>query len=267
MGLDFSALIHSRGPTDRLAVSIAHLEAGGSYDELQQVIELGRRRGFAFADRAGSAPTWRKLDDWEQVLPGRPVLPDPEVAFDLSSDFSLTFGADASWVYHSLRWLFFLTDEEWQRVMLDAIRRFCQLFEACDCIVTNDGHPSVLAVRGGAGFAEALEIAARQDEGEVGSLAELYREVESDTELALRPVPAEACELLGTKAVECLEGELVMWPRTRLLPEGWSRPTVWESKGYWRNRCLGPAPGSATMGPARGGHSGGTNALGGGPVR
>jgi hypothetical protein len=263
MGLDFSALIHYSGPTDCVADSITHLESGGTYPELQQVIEIGRRHGFAFADHAGRDAAWRRLDDWEQALPGRPVLPDRGVALDLSAGFSLTSGTDVIWVYHPLRWFFFVTDREWQCVMLGALRRFCQLFGARDCVVTNDCHPSVSAVRGGAGFAEALEIAARQDEGEVGSLAELYREVESDTELALRPVPAEACELLGTKAVECLEGELVMWPRTRPLPEGWSRPTVWESKGYWRYRRLEPAPGRATADPARG-DCGGTNALRGG---
>jgi hypothetical protein len=95
MGLDFSALIHYRGPTDSLAGSIAHLEAGGSDHELQQVIELGRRRGFAFADCAGRSAAWRRLDDWERALPGRPVLPDLGVALDLSSGFSLTFGPDA----------------------------------------------------------------------------------------------------------------------------------------------------------------------------
>jgi hypothetical protein len=167
---------------------------------------------------------------------------------------------------YQLRWCFFITDNEWQRVMLGALRRFWELFGACDCVVTNDYHPSVSAFRGGAGFAEALGIAASQDEGEVGSLAGLYREVESDTELALRPVPAEACELLGTKAVECLEGELVMWPRTKPLPDGWSRPTVWESKGSGRYRCLESAIGHATADPARGGDSGGTNAPRGGAV-
>ena len=179
--------------------------------------------------RTPNKPTrWRPLSDYRQRLPQRPSLPSLEACLDLQSAFSLTFGRDTVWVYHPLRWRFFVTEPEWQRVMLAAVKHFCEVFKAFDCVVTNDCHPAVGAFRNDASLAEALEAASQQGEGEVASLSELYQEDESDSDVALKPVRGAAAELL--------EGQFVRWPRGRPLPAGWSRPKVWDSKGFWRYR-------------------------------
>ena len=82
----------------------------------------------------------------------------------------------------------------------------------------------------GDGFLSALEAASSQGNGEVASLAELYREVEGESDIALKPV-----------SNPIVEGELVLWPRSKPLPDGWLRPTVWESTGLWRFRWKEPA--------------------------
>ncbi len=114
MGRDFSALIHYPGPTDDLAEAITRLEAGGNSPGLHEVVECGRRLGFAFTNDVGHEAVWRRLDDWERTLPLRPVLPSLQAALELPSGFSLTFGADTVWVSHLLRWIFFVTEGEWQ---------------------------------------------------------------------------------------------------------------------------------------------------------
>jgi hypothetical protein len=226
MGLDFTALIRYGGPSGDVLPAIADLECGAEEAALAEVVACGLRNDFAFAKYAPPEASWRPLADCHQRLLRRPTLPTLEACLDLPSDFSLTFGRDTVWVYHTLRWLFFVTEAEWQRVMLAAVKRFCELLGASDCIITNDCHPAVLAFRDGAGFAEALEVASRQGEGEVASLGELYWKVEDDSELALKPVRGPAAEYL--------EGQIVLWPRGKPLPEGWSRPAVWDSKGFWR---------------------------------
>src|SRR5262245_27067359 len=98
------------------------------------------------------------------------------------------FGRDAVWVYHTLRWMIFLTEAEWQRGMLAAVKQCCGLFGASECIVTNDCHPAVTAFCRGVTFAEALDTASQQGEGEVASLGDLYREIEDESDVALKPV-------------------------------------------------------------------------------
>src|SRR5262249_3205191 len=231
MGLDFTALIHYGGPSGYGLQGIARLERGEENTAFAEVIAFGLRNDFAFAKHVGQDAFWRSLVDYEQRLPRRPALPSLEACLDLPSDFSVTFGHDAVWLYHTLRWLFFITETEWQKVMLAAVKRFCELLGASDCVVTNDCHPAVSEFRRGASFDEALRIASQRGEGEVASLSELYRETESDSDMALKPVR-------GPRA-KYLEGQLVLWPRDKPLPKGWSRPTVWDSKGFWRYHWQG----------------------------
>ncbi len=228
MGLDFSALIRYGGPSREILPGVARLERGEEDAPFRQVVAVGLHRGFAFAELADRKATWRPWSDIEQVIPQRPDLPSLDTFLDLPSDFSLTFGHDAVWVYHTLRWIYFVTEAEWQLVMLAAVGRFRELLGADDCIITNDCHPAISAFRGGASFAAALEVASREGEGEVSSLGDLYREVESESDVALKPGSGPAAQYL--------EGQLVLWPQDKPLPEGWARPTVWESQGFWRFR-------------------------------
>jgi len=226
MGLDFTALIRYGGTSGNALEAIANLGRGEEEPAFAEVVACGSRNDAAFARYADPQPRWRLLTDWKQMLAQRPPLPSLETCLHLPSDLSLTFGQDAVRVYHTLRWLIFLTDSEWQRVMLGAIKRFCELLEACDCILTNDCHPAVSSFSGGGSFTEALEAAVRGDEGEVASLSELYREVKDDSDLAVRPVRGFGAEQL--------EGQIVRWPRSKPLPKDWSRATSWDSKGFWR---------------------------------
>ena len=65
-------------------------------------------------------------------------------------------------------------EPEWQRVMLAALRHFCELLGAIDSIVTNDSNPAILAFQSGASFKDALQAAERQGEGEVARVEDLY---------------------------------------------------------------------------------------------
>ncbi|MGE3807786.1 MAG: hypothetical protein AB7K24_24245 [Gemmataceae bacterium] len=174
MGLDFTALIHYAGPSGDALKAISRLERGEEEPALAEVIACGLRNDFAFAKGEPHAAFWRSLKDYDKRLARRPVLPSLKLCLDLPSDFSLTFGRDTVWVYHTLRWIFFVTEPEWQRVMLAALERFCTLLDASDCVVTNDGHPAVQAFREGASFQESLHVAKVQDEGEVSRLEDLY---------------------------------------------------------------------------------------------
>ncbi len=174
MGLDFSALIQYGGPSREILPVIACLERGEEDAAFQQVVAVGLRRGFAFAERAGRKAAWRLWSDIEQEIPQRPDLPSLDLSLDLPSDFSLTFGHDAVWVYHTLRWHCFVTEVEWQRVMLSAVRWFCQSLGTADCIIAHDCHPAVLAFQAGASYQQALRIAEDKGEGAVSSIGDLY---------------------------------------------------------------------------------------------
>jgi len=211
VGLDFTALIHYDGPTGDVLRAIARLERGEEDAEFARVTACGLRRDFAFASDPGRQALWRSFDDYEQVLPVRPALPALESCLELPSKFSLTFGKDAVYVWHFLRWVYFVQETEWQCVMVGAVKRLCDLLGARDCIITNDENPANLAFREGASFQEALQVANRQGEGEVARLEDLYIDEGFADDLAY----------------EGPEGEPVAIP-------------LWDTHGYWR---VTPLPG------------------------
>jgi hypothetical protein len=174
VGLDFTALIRYGGPADVVLRAIAYLETDEEDSVLAEVVACGLRNDFAFARHRAGKAHWRPLDNWEAGLSERPRLPCLKACLQLPSDFSLIFGRDAVWVYHTLRWMFFVKQSEWQRIMLGAVKRFCDLFVATDCIITSDQHPAVAAFRTGAMFPQALAAAAKAGEGEVGRISDLY---------------------------------------------------------------------------------------------
>jgi hypothetical protein len=231
MGLDFTALVHYAGPSGDVLQSIARLEAGEEDTVLAEVVACGQRNDFAFAMGPAPCPFWRSLNDYEHRLPHRPSLPSLEACLELPSGFSLTFGRDTVWIYHMLRWIFFVTEAEWQEAMVAAVKQFCELFRANDCIITNDCQPAVSEFRRGASFAESLMATSGHVEGQVASLGELYQEVDANTDIALKPV--QGC------AAESLEAQLFLWPQGKPLPKGWSRPKAWDSKGFRRYQWQG----------------------------
>jgi hypothetical protein len=205
MGLDFTALIHYGGMTASVTQAISELEDGRDGPALKGVVECGRRLGYSFADYAGETARWFPRDDWERTLLPRPELPTLSASLDLTSTFELTFGRDAILVWHSVRWLLFLKEEQWHPVMLSSVDWFCDLFHASDCIITNDGHPAVEAFWEGATFSDALASAARQGDGEVETLKEMYID-------------------------EGIAEDLVFEQ-----PDGsYAGIPVWDTKGYWR---------------------------------
>src|SRR5260370_36574274 len=205
MGLDFTALIHYGGPSGDALQGIGWLEGGQEGPTLAEVVAGGLRNDFAFAKHASKQAYWRSLADYDQRLACRPALPSLEACLDLPSDFSLTFGQDAVWVYHTLRWIFFVTEPEWQRVMLAALGRFCEVLGASDCIVTNDGNPAVFEFQKGTTFSEALRFAELQGEGEVARLEGLFIDKGRSEELVF----------VGPQGEQ-------------------SAAPVWDTHGYWR---------------------------------
>ncbi len=205
MGLDFSALIAYGGPSHEILPVISRLERDEEDAAFQQVVAFGRQEGFAFAERADRKASWRPWSDIERELPKRPDLPSLDTCLDLPSDFSLTFGDDAVWVYHTLRWQIFVTEAEWQRVMLGAIRWLCRSFDAKDCILAHDQHLAVFAFREGASFPQALQAAEDRGESAVSSIGDLY----------IDKGYADNLVFLGP------DGEETAVP-------------IWDTRGYWR---------------------------------
>jgi hypothetical protein len=228
MGLDFNALILYGSLSPSVVLSIELLERGERAKPLADVVACGARRGWAFASNTNRDSIWRSRANWDEKLPQRPILPSLACTLELPSQFFLTFGSDAACLYHVLRWHAFLTEIEWQQVMLAAVKYFCQLLSAKDCIVTNDEHPSLSAFHSGALFHEALESSVQHGQGEVPRIGDLYIEVEDDADIAIKPPDGSTSEFKG------LGPQLMDWPREKPLPDGWLRPTTWDTKGYWR---------------------------------
>ncbi len=174
MGADFTALIHYSGPTEDALRAIVRLEAEEEDFTLAEVVACGLRNDFAFARHRPEKAYWRSLRNYDEKLSERPCLPSLEACLQLPSHFALTFGRDTVWVYHALRWIFFLKEDEWQRNMLGAVKWFCNLFGARDCIITHDEHPAVIAFRQRVAFSEALATAAKEGEGEVARIRDLF---------------------------------------------------------------------------------------------
>jgi hypothetical protein len=224
MGMDFTAILRYDPSSDAVARTLDALEAADRPSPLQAVVRRWQEAGFFKFYEDWLVPVWveRPDDDDEAELPARPPLPSLQASLRLPEGFFLTLAKDAVLVDHLLRWRFFLTDSKWQTVMLDSLTWFCNHFAAKDCVLAHDCQcvPSCIR-RQGLSFAEALSRAEQEGEGQVKSLSDLYLEMEDDSDFALKPA----------------EGGLarqVKWPRDKPLPPGWSRPTVWDSKGYWR---------------------------------
>lgn len=206
--MDFSALLHYVGATDHVLAAISQLESQPSHSSTDAVVELGRQKDFAFARETVAGAGWRAYSDWETPLQVRPALPSTQKYLQLPSDFRLTFGNDAIWIYHTLRWLFFTTERQWQTVMLNAIRHFVDLFHARDCIVTSDFNPAILEFQNGASFGAAIAVAESKGEGRVQTLDALYIDKGVADDLVF--VDADG--------------------RQSAVP-------VWDSHGYWRLEC------------------------------
>lgn len=208
MGMDFSALLQYDGPTENAISAISQLEANPHHPATDAVVELGRKEDFAFADELLTQADWRTYSDGETPLSSRPNLPNLEVFLHLPSDFNLTFGRDTIWIYHSLRWLSFTTEHQWQTVMLKGLCYFYDLFCARDCIVTSDFNPAILEFQNGASFSTAISTAESKGEGCVDTLDDLYLDKGFADDLAF--VDADG--------------------RESAIP-------IWDSHGFWRLKC------------------------------
>jgi hypothetical protein len=172
MGLDFSALLKT--PTLLKA-------SGNVLDALERMSPPEVREVSRFWGYAGFAtlpeplqPVWVNNFGVQEVV-SRPMLPSLEVSLKTSEGFYLTFGSDAVRIYHILRWRIFLTDIQWQRLMLNACRAFARELGAVDGIVTSDWSPVIDAFFRGLRFEEALAEGKGKD-GEVAYLTDLYVE-------------------------------------------------------------------------------------------
>ncbi len=215
--MDFVALIRYPGPA-AVMEAIHRLEHGPEPDEFASVALHGRDMGLAFP---GTFPHgW--VPNRESTTQDRPLLPCLTVSLNFPAGFSLTFGRDMVRAYHLLRWRFFLTDPDWQRLMLSAVQWLCERLGALDCVLTSDFHPAGGAFFGGRTFEQALAAGGPED-GEVASLADLYRQWVPEDEQGWAYCPGP-------------EGKTrrVCWPADSPLPEGWYRGTTWDSAGYWR---------------------------------
>jgi hypothetical protein len=213
MGMDFVALMRYARPDE---IALDALEAD-SPAELKAVARLMRSLGFGLNNGLRSAVWEDNAGVDSPRLDRRPDLPTLKMALHTPEDFYLTFGRDAFEVYHLLRWMFFLTDPDLQRTMLEACTRLGRFFGATDCIITSDCSPVVQAFRQGQSFEDSLAAAGPED-GERPTIIDLYMEWPEDyvmREVGRRPQYKD-------------------WPADQPPPPGWERATTWDSKGYWR---------------------------------
>jgi hypothetical protein len=168
MGMDFVALLSYPGIA-RVTAALESLESGTPFPETSAVEELWQSRGFA--ELYTPWPVWVGAFSTD-TFPGRPQLPNLERSLFARGFFFLTFGSDAVCLYHCLRWAFFVSDPEWQSVMIGAVRHVGQVLQASDCIITCDFSPIFHAFFQGRSFAEAI-LAAGPEDFERSSIAEL----------------------------------------------------------------------------------------------
>jgi hypothetical protein len=221
MAMDFTAVLRCDISSEPVSHGLDALEATDRPMPLQAVLRCWQEYGFFNFYEDWRIPVWVEYENHKSVLPARPHLPTLQANLRLPEGFFVTVAKDSLVVYHLLRWQFFLTERKWQSVMFDALRWFCNVFSAKDCVLAHDCHWVVCGIREGIHFGEALSRAEREGCGRVDSFRELYIEVESDSDLAMKPAKGNFAQC-------------VIWPREKPLPPGWSRPTVWDSKGYWR---------------------------------
>jgi|SRR5579884_1071506 len=167
MGMDFSAFL-KYDPS-------SHLTRDGIKTlitrSLTSVTAVGTMLDYKGHSRLNLLePVWTDLE-MRSVEP--PIIPTLTACLWLPEEFCFTFGNDTIYIYHRLRWFFFLTDAEWQRVMLAAVEDFARIFAASDGIVTSDWSPIVGAFFRGESYDSALNEAKGRD-GEVARLSDLY---------------------------------------------------------------------------------------------
>jgi hypothetical protein len=221
MGMDFTAILRCEISTEATSHALDALEATDRPMPLQAVSRCWQEYGYSSSPKEWRVPAWVKHENHEVELLARPPLPTLEADLRLPEGFFVTVAEDSIIVYHLLRWQLFLTEPKWQSVMFEALRWFCNEFTAKDCVLAHDCHWVVCGIREGMHFEEALSRAEREGGGRVDSFQDLYLELESDSDLALKPAKGNLAKC-------------VIWPREKRLPRGWSRPIVWDSKGYWR---------------------------------
>lgn len=175
MGMDFSALLQCDPTSETFQLGVNRLEQR-SPDKLRAVLD---RWNAMHPPRLIPGKVWVPRYAVDSVGVERPKLPCLELSFRTEEGFYLTFGRDAVCIYHCLRWRTFLTDAEWQFVMLEACRELATLFGASACVVTRDESPVILAFFEGASFDDALATG-EGVEGEVSKLDDLLEIVEPD---------------------------------------------------------------------------------------
>jgi HEAT repeat protein len=222
MGMDFVALMKSRGPDARLADALSFLQRD-SLEELRVARDLMDTLGFRCRNRNPAG--WETTDGNSLGLDFQPNLPDVAVSWWTPEEFSLSFGTDTIQVYHLLRWHSFLTDSRMQEAMLKACAALGRLFGVTDCIVTSDYNPTNSAFLNGMTFNAALQEA-EPEYGEVANLEDLYLSYFDESDIAAIPT-----------GNDLIPWQLVLTRRDKPLPDGWQRvDRTWDSFGYWRFR-------------------------------
>ncbi|MEM9950324.1 MAG: hypothetical protein AAF846_01890 [Chloroflexota bacterium] len=226
MGQDFAAVIHYDGDLTKCKTLVSRFEKGFAPDSFTQIVDTWQKTSFSDHDRNILWQTFRVSDD--KKTHETPSLPDTTWALRLMSDVYLLFGEDTIGFYHLLRWRQFLTNSDWNSVMVNAVKDVCHLFKASDCILVGDYSEAWGYFLSGSSYADILKSANNQDGGEVTNIADMYVEYtpEDSKNVAFKPIYDEQGNVISDK--------VVFWSHDKSLPDGWSRPTVWESRGYWR---------------------------------
>ncbi len=220
MGMDFTSILRCDISTAAVSRGLDALEAPDRPLPLRAVLRCWQDCEFSRFYEDWRIPVWVEYENHEVELSARPLLPTLEANLRLPEGFFVTVAKDSIIVYHLLRWHLFLTEAKWQSMMFEALRWLCKEFSAKDCIMAHDCHWVVRGIREGVPFDEALSRADREGCGRVDSFKGLYLELESESDVAMKPAKDNLAQ-----CVKC--------PREKPLPPGWSRPTVWDSKGYW----------------------------------
>ena len=219
MGMDFTAILRCDISSDTALRGLDALEAPSRPAPLRAVLQCWQESHFFALN--WPTPVWVESENQEAELPARPSLSAFDARLRLPEGFFVTVAKDSIILYHLLRGQLFLTEIKWQAVMFDSLRWFCKAFSASDCVLASHWHAIAHSIGGGMAYDRALIDADRQDVGRIDSFEDLYIELESNSDVAIKPAKDGLARF-------------VAWPKAKPLPPGWSREKIWDSKGYWR---------------------------------
>ena len=168
MGMDFSALMSCGDVAERSDHRLERAAALLSSVE-REIDALWKSDGMIYALRK---PGWITSDVFPESI-DPPDQINEKVSLVLPGAFYLTFGLHGVSVYHPLRFIAFITSDDWRTTMISACELLCEAFDAEEGIVCRDECPAISNFRRGLSYRASIEESIRIGEGPVPNIESL----------------------------------------------------------------------------------------------